>query len=112
VYRLGIIVVNEQQVPAIFSGALAASSLILCAAAYAGFFSLGRLTGRAIWRRLSYAAYALVIGSTALFAYALRIDGYWWVLIAILLAGYALAPRAIWRLCIATHAQDQSGQSL
>jgi hypothetical protein len=107
---LGIANVNQHQAPAILSGALAASALILCAAAYAGFFSLGRLTGRAIWRRLSYAAYALVIGSTALFAYALRIDGYWWVLIAILLAGYALAPRAIWRLCTATHAGDKAGE--
>jgi hypothetical protein len=92
------------------SGALGAMALLVCAAAYAGFFALGRLTGRAIWRRLAYAAYALVIGSTALFARALRIDGYWWVLIAILLAGYALAPRAIWRLCTATHGEDKSGQ--
>jgi hypothetical protein len=102
---------NGQPLPAIFSGALAASALVLCAAAYAGFFSLGRLTGRVLWRRLSYAAYALVIGSTALLARALRIDGYWWILIAILLAGYALAPRAIWRLCTATHAGDTAGEA-
>jgi hypothetical protein len=102
---------NGQPLPAILSGAIAASALILCAAAYAGFFSLGRMTGRALWRRLSYAAYALVILTTAIYARALRLDGPWWALIAILLVGYAIAPRAIWQLCTATHAADKAGES-
>jgi apolipoprotein N-acyltransferase len=97
--------------PGILSGALSAAAIVLFAAAYAGFFAAGRMTGRSVWRKLSYVAYALVVAAAVVYARALQLHGYWWALIGIFLAGYALAPRAIWRLCVGTHGRAAMRES-
>ena len=83
--------------------ALSAGAIVLFGAAYAICLALGRLKGLSILRRLAYLAYVALALATALFAWAMNLDGGWLVLVAALLVGYFAAPRAIWRLSVATH---------
>ena len=83
--------------------ALSAGAVVLFGACYAVFLALGRLNGFTLLRRLaslSYAALATAVGALAWF---LRLDGAWLTLVALLLAGYFVAPRFIWQLSVATH---------
>lgn len=83
--------------------ALSAGGIVLFGAAYAICLALGRLKGLAILRPLSYVAYLALAAVTLLFAWAMNLTGAWAVLTVVLLVGYFVAPRAIWRLSVATH---------
>ena len=83
--------------------ALSAGGIVLFGAAYAICLALGRLKGRAILRPLSYVAYLALVAVTLLFAWAMNLTGAWAILTVVLLVGYFVAPRAIWRLSVATH---------
>ena len=63
--------------------ALSAGGIVLFGAAYAICLALGRLKGLAILRPLSYLAYLALVAVT-------------------------VAPRAIWRLSVATHESSES----
>ena len=83
--------------------ALSAGGIVLFGAAYAISLALGRLKGLAILRPLSYVAYLALVAVTLLFAWAMNLTGAWAILTVVLLVGYFVAPRAIWRLSVATH---------
>lgn len=83
--------------------ALSAGGIVLFGAAYAICLALGRLKGLAILRPLSYLAYLALAAVTGLFAWAMNLTGAWAILTVVLLVGYFVAPRAIWRLSVATH---------
>ncbi|MYA15479.1 MAG: hypothetical protein F4089_07120 [Gammaproteobacteria bacterium] len=83
--------------------ALSAGGIVLFGAAYAICLALGRLKGLAILRPLSYVAYLALVAVTVLFAWAMNLTGSWAILTVVLLIGYFVAPRAIWRLSVATH---------
>ena len=70
---------------------------------YAICLALGRLKTLAFLLRISYAAYAGLVVATVLFAWAMNLTGWWLALVVVLLVGYFVAPRAIWRLSVATH---------
>ena len=81
--------------------ALSAGGIVLFGAAYAICLALGRLKGLAI--PLSYVAYLALAAVTLLFAWSMNLTGAWAILTGVLLVGYFVAPRAIWRLSVATH---------
>ena len=83
--------------------ALSAGGIVLFGAAYAICLALGRLKGLRVLRPLSYVAYLALAAMTLLFAWAMNLTGAWAILTVVLLVGYFVAPRAIWRLSVATH---------
>ena len=87
----------------IAGAALLGGAIILFGACYALFLALSRLNGSVTFARISLACYgalaACVAGLTAL----LNLWGWWLVLVAVMLVGYYLAPRFIWRLSEAVH---------
>lgn len=87
--------------------ALSAGAIVLFGAAYAVCLALGGLKGLSILRRASYFAYAAVVAATVLFASAMNLGGGWLLLTVALLVGYFAAPRAIWRLSVATHESSE-----
>lgn len=62
--------------------------------------------------QLGYGAYAFLVAATWVFARALDLSGIWLVLIAVLLVGYLIAPRFIWRLSVATHESEPIEESI
>ena len=88
----------------ILLGAVAAASVVLTGALYAFFFALGRLRASAVLLRIAWIAYGLLVLSTSLLVRAMSLQGAWLWIVATMLVGYLLAPRAIWHLSTATHA--------
>ena len=90
-------------IPQLAAAGFSAAALVLCAAAYALLLALGRARGLAVLRRASLIAYAGVVLAAVALCWALNLQGLWLVLVAIVLVGYFVAPRAVWRLSVATH---------
>ncbi len=85
---------------AVISGA----GVILAGALYALLFALGKLQ-QSRWLLIgSLVFYGGLVACVAVLAQSLHLYGYWRWLVAAMLVGYLLAPRAIWRLCVDTHA--------
>ena len=91
----------------IATAALSAGAIVLFGAFYAICLALGRLKTLSFLLRISYAAYAALVVATLLFAWAMNLTGWWLVLVVVLLVGYFVAPRAIWRLSVATHESSE-----
>jgi FlaA1/EpsC-like NDP-sugar epimerase len=81
----------------------ACAAIVIFGALYALFLALGHLKNRAHYIYLSYTAYLALVLSTWLLVEALQLTRWWLILIAILLVGYLIAPRIIWRLSVAVH---------
>lgn len=84
---------------ATLSGAL----VVLFGAFYALFFALGAIHGRRSLKVLSYLAHVAFCAATLALSWALRLEGYWLILVVCLLLGYLLAPHGIWHLAAGTH---------
>ena len=84
---------------ATLSGAL----VVLFGALYAMLFAFARLHHKHLMP-LAYAAYGLFAASALVLANALHMDGFWLLVIVVMLVGYLLAPHGIWHLCVGTHA--------
>jgi len=100
--------IDPVELQRIAGAALSAGGSVLFGAAYAICLALGRLKGLAILRPLSYFAYLALVAVTVLFAWAMNLTGGWAVLAVVLLVGYFVAPRSIWRLSVATHESSES----
>ena len=90
----------------IFFGTMAGAGVVLFGALYALFFALGRLHESRPAALVGLLSYGALCVCCAVLAWALELAGLWQVLIGVMLVGYFAAPRAIWRLCVATHAAD------
>lgn len=88
--------------------ALSAGAIVLFGACYAVFLALSRLHAFAALRHLSNLSYASLAVSVGGLAWFLRLDGGWLILIVLLLVGYYVAPRFIWRLSVATHEPERN----
>lgn len=86
----------------------AAASIILSGACYALLYAFAKLAGRPAFRRWAYAAYAVLAVSVWILAETAHLEGYWRALAMAMLIGYFAAPRAIFRLCAATHAAEEA----
>lgn len=105
--------VDPVDVQRIVLATLAAGAAVLFGACYAVFLALSRLRDLAVLRRVSNLSYLALTVSVLALAWFLQLTGGWLALVVILLAGYYLAPRFIWRLSVATHdsTDDREGES-
>lgn len=86
-----------------FIAFFSAAMIILLGAAYALFFTFAKLNKRKILAVSAYLSYGLLAVSVFFLSDALNLNGYWQVLVWLMLAGYPLAPHGIWHLCRGTH---------
>ena len=100
---------EPNDIPRLAAAGFSAGAVVLCGAGYALLLALGRSRGSMVLRRAAWFAYAGVVLAAVSLAWALRLDGLWLVLVAILLIGYFAAPRAVWRLSVATHPEEDDG---
>lgn len=105
--------IDPVDVQRIVLATLAAGAAVLFGACYAIFLALSRLRDLAVLRQLSNLSYLALAVSVLALAWFLQLTGGWLALVVILLAGYYLAPRFIWRLSVATHdsTDDHEGES-
>ena len=94
---------EPENIPQLAAAGLSAAAVVLCGAGYALLLALGRARGSAVLRRAALIAYAGVVLAAAGLSWALELQGPWLLLVAVLLVGYFAAPRAVWRLSVATH---------
>ena len=84
--------------------------VVVCGAFYAICLALARLTGmsakRTVLTGLSYLSYGLLVVNVILFAYFLRLSGWWIALVVLMVVGYFFAPRFIWRLSVELHKEE------
>lgn len=85
---------------------LSAALVILSGAVYALLFAYSRVRKMPRLMLLAYAAYAVLFVSVITLAKVTNLFGgvFWIALVMTMLVGYLLAPHAIWRLCVGTHA--------
>jgi len=85
---------------------IAGALVVISGGLYALFLALGRLRGSRLLQRISNAAYLILVFSVLVLADRLDLSALWYVVVVAMLAGYWLAPKAIWHLTAATHAPD------
>lgn len=90
----------------LFVGTLAGAAVVLMGAFYALFFALGKLQRSQAFALTAFASYGLLVVAVGALVMALQLSGFWMAVAATMLVGYFLAPRAIWRLCVGTHSDD------
>jgi len=93
---------------ALFFGTLSGAAIVLFGAFYALFFALGRVHDSAWLNAASIASFVLLVVAVYVLIQSLALSGFWLVVVAVMLLGYYSAPRAIWRLCVGTHADLQT----
>ncbi|WP_455221023.1 hypothetical protein [Kaarinaea lacus] len=86
-----------------FTAFFSAAMVIFTGAAYALFFAFAKLQGRKLFSVSAYLSYGLLTISVFFLSNALNLNGYWQILVWLMLAGYLLAPHGIWHLCRGTH---------
>lgn len=92
----------------IMKAVIAGAMVVLAGAGYALLFALGKITRSALQATAAYLSYGVLVASVLVLAQALHLNGFWQVLVAVMLVGYLLAPHAIWHLCVGTH--DNEGR--
>jgi hypothetical protein len=91
-----------------FTVFFSAAMVIMTGAAYALLFAYARVRGLPGLMPLAYAAYASLVVSVWFLADAANLfnNGFWTFIVALMLVGYLVAPPAIWKLCVGTHAGE------
>lgn len=91
-----------------FTVFFSAASVILFGATYALLFAWSRVKNRPRILPLAYLAYLGLFVSVLVLAFAANLfnNTFWTVIVLLMLAGYLLAPHAIWHLCVGTHADE------
>ncbi len=82
-----------------------AASVIIFGALYALLFAFSRMKNVPRLMPLAYAAYAALFVSVMVLANVANLFGslFWQFIVFLMLVGYLLAPRFIFKLCVATH---------
>ena len=92
----------------LFLGTMSGAVVVLSGAFYALFFALGRLNRSYSLSLAALVAYVLLVVAVCTLVVALDLNGVWMGVAAAMLIGYFLAPRAIWRLCVGTHGDEEA----
>ncbi len=94
----------------IAGAALLGSAILVTALGYAIFLALARLRGASHLRRLlngiSLGSFALLVASVIAFSNVMNFDGWWYVISGLMVCGYFVAPRFIWRLTETMHEEE------
>lgn len=94
----------------LMAAAIAGALIVLFGALYALFFALARLQHKKSYMFAAYTAYCILLLAVVVLVRTLNMTGIWQSVAAIMVIGYLLAPRLIWRLCVATHAIDHTAK--
>ncbi len=92
-------VMSDSILLAAMSGAL----IVVFGALFAVLYAFARLKGNRQLMYMAYLNYFLLVVSAIALSRALNLDGYWTVIVVIMLAGYFAGPHVIWKLCVKTH---------
>jgi hypothetical protein len=92
-----------------FTVFFSAAMVILCGALYALLFAYSRIRNMPGLMWLAYLSYSALMISVFFLGDAANLfnSHFWTSIVALMLLGYLLAPRAIWKLCVGTHACEQ-----
>ncbi len=91
------------QLQNLFFSTLSGGAIVLMGAFYALFFALSQLH-KSRYLIIAYIiSYLLLAAAVYVLAISLHLEGFWLIVCAVMLVGYFVAPRIIWRLCIDTH---------
>ncbi len=89
-----------------FVGTLAGAAIVVMGAFYALFYALAKMHGHRGAHATALASYAGLVVATYFLVDALKLYGIWMWVASVMVAGYFLMPRAIWRLCVGTHEES------
>ena len=91
---------------------IASTLIVMFSALYAFAFAWARLRQRPYLMPVAYAFYACLTAAALILARAFHFSEFWFSIVFIMLAGYLLAPHAIWRLCLASKEPDKPSNAL
>lgn len=97
----------QQLLAAGASGAL----MVMFGACYAFFFAINRLRPSRWWPLATYISFALLVVCSIVLAISLRLDTFWQLAIGFILVCYFFSTHFIWRLSVATHAEEHSAET-
>ena len=95
----------------LMAAAIAGAMIVLFGALYALFFALARLQNKTSYMVTAYAAYALLVLAVAVLMRTLNMTGIWQLVAAVMVIGYFVLPRVVWRLCVETHEAEHTVKS-
>ena len=91
----------------IAGAALLGSAILVTGLGYALFLALARLRGasrlRRVFNGISLGSFVLLVASVIGFSLVMNFDGWWYVISGLMVVGYFIAPRFIWRLTETMH---------
>ena len=102
----GAALVDPVDIHRIAGAALLGGAIILFGAGYAILHALSRLSASPLLAGFSLVCYAALAACVAGLAVLLNLWGLWLVLVTLMLVGYFVAPRFIWRLSEEVHEED------
>jgi len=90
-----------------------AAMVIMTGGLYALLFAYARVKSRPALMPLAYLAYLGLFASVLVLAFAANLfnNGFWTVIVLLMLMGYLLAPHAIWHLCVGTHHDEAADEA-
>lgn len=92
----------------ILLSAMAGAMVVLFGAVYAMFFAWSKIKKDHRYMFAAYAAYAVFAVFAMIMTFTLHLTGFWYLVVAVMLVGYWLAPYGIWHLCVATHSEEHN----
>ncbi|MYE24113.1 MAG: hypothetical protein F4Y01_09240 [Gammaproteobacteria bacterium] len=98
--------VEPEVIHRVAGAALLGGVMVLFGAGYAIFHALAGLTGSRGMARASILSYGLLCCCAVGFAALLQLADWWLALMGLLLIGYFVAPRFIWKLSLAVHGEN------
>ena len=94
----------------IAGAALLGSAILVTGLGYALFLALARLRGasrlRRVFNGISLGSFVLLVASVIGFSLVMNFDGWWYVISGLMVVGYFIAPRFIWRLTETMHEEE------
>ena len=105
--------VEPEVIHRVAGAALLGGVMVLFGAGYAIFHALAGLTGSRRMAGASILSYGLLCCCAVGFAALLQLADWWLALMGLLLIGYFVAPRFIWKLSLALHGESpQNNEAL
>ncbi len=89
-----------------FLSFFSAAMIILSATVYAALYTWAKIKSHRGFYLGAGAAYATLLICVGIFSVVNHFTGYWMLLSLAMVLGYAVMPRFIWGLCVATHIHD------
>ncbi|MCK9607172.1 MAG: hypothetical protein M0R33_12075 [Methylomonas sp.] len=89
-----------------FLSFFSAAMIILTAVVYTALYTWAKIKTHTGFYLGAWLAYATLLICVGIFSVVNHFTGYWLLLSLTMAVGYAFMPQFIWRLCVATHADE------